>query len=126
MLVEALGKGFGEAIGQGLQENVGIVVVVGLEAGEVFVDAVDADGKTPDPVTSRIDEVCRQKLAPLSIWPATLDELLAQKGQTHRELVVVRVQDDVVTVPAQGQNWATPLAVSHFSAMILEHRAASA
>lgn len=36
VLVQALGEGFGEAIGKGLQQDVRVIVVVGLEAGEVL------------------------------------------------------------------------------------------
>ena len=52
MLVEALGEGFGEAVGQRLQQDVGIIVGRGAEPLEVRLDAVDADREAADPVVA--------------------------------------------------------------------------
>ena len=42
MVVQPLGEGLGEAVGERLQQDVRIIVIVGLEAREVRLDAVDA------------------------------------------------------------------------------------
>ena len=45
------GERFGEAVGQCLEDDRGIVVVVGLEAGQVFLDAeAGGDREAADPV----------------------------------------------------------------------------
>jgi hypothetical protein len=41
------------AVGQRLQQDVGIIVILGLEALEVRLDAVDADREAADPVLAR-------------------------------------------------------------------------
>ena len=49
--VQALGEGFGEAVGQRLEQDRVVVVVVGLEAGHVRLDAdAGGDGEAADPV----------------------------------------------------------------------------
>jgi len=45
--------------GQRLQQDVGVIVVRGLEAFEVRFDAVDADREAAKPITLRIDEIGR-------------------------------------------------------------------
>ena len=55
MAVQALGEGLGEAVGQRLQQDVRIIVIVGLEAGEVRLDAVDGDREAADPVLALPD-----------------------------------------------------------------------
>ena len=50
-LVHVLGECLGETIGQRLEDDRGIVVVVGLETGQVFFDTeAGSDGKAADPV----------------------------------------------------------------------------
>jgi hypothetical protein len=46
-----LGEGLGQAVGQGLEDDRGVVVVVGQEAVEVLLDAqTGGDGEAADPV----------------------------------------------------------------------------
>ena len=47
MGVEPLGEGLGEAVGERLEQDVRIIVIVGLEAGEVRLEAVDPTAKPP-------------------------------------------------------------------------------
>ena len=50
MPVQPLSEGLGEAVGESLEQDVRLVVVLTLEPGEVRFDAVDADGEAADPV----------------------------------------------------------------------------
>jgi hypothetical protein len=63
VLVQALGEGFGKAVGQRFEQDVVVIVVLGAEALQVRLDPVDADGEAADPVAIGIDEIGRQKLA---------------------------------------------------------------
>ncbi len=65
MLVQAFGKRLGKAVGQRFQQDVGIIVMRGLEAGGVVVDAVDADREAADPVACRVDEIGKAEVRPL-------------------------------------------------------------
>jgi hypothetical protein len=49
--VHALGKGLGQAVGQGLEHDGAVVVVVGLELGFLLLDAqAGGDGEQADVV----------------------------------------------------------------------------
>jgi len=76
------GERFGEAVGQRLENDRGVVVVVGLEAGQVFLDAeAGGDGEAADPVGLveflRRDEVGEAEVGALD----RLVGLLAQAAQ---------------------------------------------
>ena len=53
--MQALGEGLGETVGQRLQQDVRIIVMVRLEAREMRLDAVDADREAADPVLALAD-----------------------------------------------------------------------
>ena len=73
-------RSLGEAVGQRLQQDVRIIVVLGLEAREMRLDAVDADREAADPVLAvGIDEVGEAHVGAA----LALLHLLAQERQAH-------------------------------------------
>ena len=48
--MEHLGEAFGQAVGQRFQQDVRIIVVLGLESREMRLETVDADREAADPV----------------------------------------------------------------------------
>src|SRR3546814_14942710 len=77
MLVQPLGERFGEAIGERLQQDVRIIVLVGAEAFRMRLEAVKADREAAHPVARRIDKIGQ---APLGAVAALL-ELLARSEE---------------------------------------------
>ena len=55
MLVEPLGEGFGQPVGERFEQDVGIIVVFGAKPLEVRLDAVDPDREAADPVVASAD-----------------------------------------------------------------------
>jgi hypothetical protein len=93
MGVQRFRKGFGKAVGQSLQENVAVIVMVRLETFQMRLDPMDAHGETAQPVVRRVDEVGQ---AEIGAAPA-LDELLAQHGQAGAV-----VEQDVIAFTMRG------------------------
>src|SRR5262249_26721015 len=95
-LVQALGERLGQPVGQRLQEDVGIVVMVGLEARQMLLDAVARrHGEAADPVGE----------ATVGATRALLD-LLAQEVEPRDLLgaALVLVEHDVVALaPARPE-----------------------
>jgi len=78
MRVHALGKGFRQPVGQRFQQDAVIVVLVHLEALDMFLDAMaGGNGKAADPVIFTIDEIGETMVR----LAATLDHLLAEHRQ---------------------------------------------
>jgi hypothetical protein len=107
MAVEPLGEGFGEPVGERLEEDVGIIVILGLEAGEMRLDAVDGDREAADPVLAvGIDEIGEAHIGA----PFPLLHLLAEHRQAglviageHETSSPSRRQRHRPTVPRGGQ-----------------------
>src|SRR3546814_14997379 len=57
IMVQPLGEGFGQTVGQRLEQYVRIIVDGVLEAGQMRLDAVDRHGETAHPVAVMADEV---------------------------------------------------------------------
>jgi hypothetical protein len=90
VLVEPLGKRFGEAIRERLQQDVVIIVVRGLEALEVRFEAVERNGEAAEPILlERCDEIGE---AHVGAAGAFLD-LLAKEWEARALLVE---NDDVI------------------------------
>ncbi len=98
MLVQRLGKGFGETVGQRLKQDVGIIVLVGKEARRMGIDPVDADGKAADPVAVGVDEIGKTHVGAV----AALLDLLAQEGKAHVFLGLGQVDGDIIPVARAG------------------------
>src|SRR5688572_5632784 len=65
MLVQSFRKSLGQTVGQGLEENVRIIVVPGPEALDMRFDAMDADGESANPVLAfGIDEIGEAHVGP--------------------------------------------------------------
>src|SRR3546814_10770276 len=74
MLVQPLGERFGEAIGERLQQDVRIIVLVGAEAFRMRLEAVKADREAAHPVARRIDKIGKAHIGPVEalldlLWP---------------------------------------------------------
>ena len=94
MFVHAFGKGFGQPVGQRFQQDAVIVILVHLEALDMFLDAVaGGDGKAADPVIFGVDEVGKTMVR----FAAAFDDLLAQHRQG--EFVILRRNENVVVFP---------------------------
>ena len=71
--VEHFGEAFREAVGERLQEDVGIIVVGILEAAEMGLEPVDADREAADPifgvgVPESCPDVPAEVLQPRNTW----------------------------------------------------------
>src|SRR3546814_10369898 len=74
MLVQPLGERFGETIGERLQQDVRIIVLVGAEAFRMRFEAVEADREAAHPVARRNDKIGKAHIGTV----AALLYLLAQ------------------------------------------------
>ena len=89
--MEHLGETFGETVGECLQENVGIIVVRGLEPLQVRLEPVDSNRETAEPVLAyRVDEIGEAHVRPAF----TLLHLLPKHRQPGP--VVAREHQDIV------------------------------
>src|SRR4051812_21303083 len=89
--VQNLGEAFGEAVCKRLQQDVRIIVILGLEPFEMSLEPVDADREAANPVLAfGIDEVGEAHVRP----PFALLHLLAKEGQSGP--VIARKHKDVV------------------------------
>ena len=126
--VQALGKGFGQPVGQRLHQNGGIVVIGALEAlgDHVFADA-GGDGEGADVILhaagARRDEIAERDI----VAALALGELLAQRMQRRDRLCCARllaVHQNIVALGAfAGQKPKAALAVNQRSATILSSMA---
>src|SRR5947209_13611594 len=90
--VQHLGETFGETVGECLQENVGIIVVRGLEPLQVRLEPVDSNRETAEPVLAfGVDKICQAHVRPAF----TLLHLLPKHRQPGP--VVAREHQDIVT-----------------------------
>ncbi len=79
MLVEAFGEGFGKAVCQRLEQDIRIIVMLRLEAGDMRIDPVNSDREAADPVARRIDEIGEAIVGAV----AALGDLLAEHGEAN-------------------------------------------
>src|SRR3546814_8559999 len=84
MLVQPFGESLGKAIGERLQQDVRIIVLVGAEAFRMRLEAVEADREAAHPVARRVDEIGEAHVRAV----AALLDLLAQEGERHMTLLV--------------------------------------
>ena len=97
MMVQALGKGFGQTVGQRLQQYVVIIVMACLEAGEMLLDAMARRHReAADPVVLGRDEVGEAHIG--AALP--LGDLLAQEGHAH--FTLIGLDQHVVALAAAG------------------------
>ena len=97
MLVQPFGKRFGKTIRERLQQDVRIIVLVGLKARKVRLDAVNADREPADPVAVMVDEVGQAHIR----TALALGDLLAQEGKTE-VIFVLEMDDDIVAFAPAG------------------------
>ena len=109
-LVQALGEGFRQAVGQGLGQDGPVVVVAVLEAGHQGVQAVaggDHEGSHPvrNPGAQGRYEVREAEVGAAGPAPGFLAELLPEKGDHGKLLpsVVAGVEDQVVPPGGGGE-----------------------
>ena len=98
MLVQPLGERLGKAVGQRLQEDVGVIVVVGEEARGVRLDAVNADREAADPVARGIDEIGKAHVGAV----AALLHLLAEEREQGVPLLLDQMHRHVVAISGAG------------------------
>ena len=119
-LVEVLGAGFGEAVGERLQHDARVIVVRRLELRDPRLDA-EPRGHRERPDVVAHARVARRDVSPPGTvrLPRRLGLLLAQLVQRreHRAARVVRIDLDVVTsTEAAGNSPTTARTFSHFLA----------
>ena len=100
MLVQPLGEGLGKPVGERLQQDVRIIVIVRLEAREMRLDAVARRHReAADPVAVGIDEIGEAHVRPA----LALGDLLAQEGHADMLLVLDWIDDIVALAAARPQ-----------------------
>ena len=101
--VEHFGEAFREAVGERLQEDVGIIVIGVLERAEMRLEPVDPDREAANPVVlSRLMKSARHMLCAA----LALLHLLAEEG--HADTIVAGEHEDVVALAAcsaTGRRW---------------------
>ena len=119
MLVQTLGKGFGEAISEGFQEDVRVIVLVGLKASEVRLDSVDANRKATDPVAVVAYEIAQAHAGAAF----ALRNLLPQEGEPDMLLGLDHMNDHVVAfTAARPQPGNTARGQPLFLDQLFQHR----
>ena len=116
--VQPLGAGFGEAVGERLEHDRAVVVVRGLELGQLLLDAEaggDGEGARPVSRALRCDEI-GETVVRLARWAFMLLAQVMRRRQ-HCRARLVGVQLDIVADAVCRPQAETALAEIHFSAI---------
>ncbi len=98
VLVQRLGKSLSEPVSQCFQQDVGIIILVGLKPRTMRLDPVNADREAADPVAIGVDEVGKAHIRPV----ARFLHLLAQEGKPDVFLGVREVDRHIIPVARAG------------------------
>ena len=96
--MQSFGKGFGKAICQGLKKNILIIIMRRAEAGNMRINAVNADGKAAHPIAIRADKVGKAHIGAI---PALAD-LLAQEAEGHMPLFFGQMNNNIIPITGAG------------------------
>src|SRR3546814_17904995 len=84
-----------DLVGERLQQDVAVIVVRRLEAGEMRLDTVDRHREAADPVAVGADEIGEAHIG----TALALGDLLAQEGDADVACLFLAVDDEVIALP---------------------------